>query len=92
MSASPDEIVFTRGTTEGINLVAQAWGGQFLRKGDVITSFNGVAVNEPNVFRNQVASTQPDSVVTLNVLRDGREIQVRATLGEVSPPRVEQER
>lgn len=63
-----------------------------LRKGDVITSFNGVAVNEPNVFRNQVASTQPDSVVTLNVLRDGREIQVRATLGEVSPPRVEQER
>src|SRR5271168_2284098 len=23
---SPDEIVFTRGTTEGINLVATAWG------------------------------------------------------------------
>src|SRR5271154_2607795 len=23
---SPDEIVFTRGTTEGINLVASAWG------------------------------------------------------------------
>jgi cysteine desulfurase / selenocysteine lyase len=33
---SPDEIVFTRGTTESINLVAQAWGGQFFRKGDVI--------------------------------------------------------
>src|SRR6516225_6771840 len=31
-----DEIVFTRGTTESINLVAQAWGGRFLRKGDVI--------------------------------------------------------
>lgn len=30
------EIVFTRGTTEGINLVAQAWGGKFVREGDVI--------------------------------------------------------
>jgi cysteine desulfurase/selenocysteine lyase len=33
---SADEIVFTRGTTESINLVAQAWGGEFLRSGDVI--------------------------------------------------------
>jgi cysteine desulfurase / selenocysteine lyase len=31
-----DEILFTRGTTESINLVAQAWGGKFLREGDVI--------------------------------------------------------
>jgi cysteine desulfurase/selenocysteine lyase len=35
-AASADEIVFTRGTTESINLVAQAWGGKFLRGGDVI--------------------------------------------------------
>lgn len=33
---SADEIVFTRGTTESINLVAQAWGGKFVREGDVI--------------------------------------------------------
>src|SRR5438270_3800770 len=33
---SADEIVFTRGTTDSINLVAQAWGGKFLRAGDVI--------------------------------------------------------
>src|SRR6185437_8335996 len=32
----PDEIIFTRGTTEGINLVAQAWGGKFIHAGDVI--------------------------------------------------------
>src|SRR5437764_7515530 len=35
-AASADEIVFTRGTTESINLVAQAWGGKFLKSGDVI--------------------------------------------------------
>ena len=35
-AASAEEIVFTRGTTESINLVAQAWGGKFLREGDVI--------------------------------------------------------
>src|SRR5437879_10708901 len=34
--ASAEEIVFTRGTTESINLVAQAWGGKFIREGDVI--------------------------------------------------------
>jgi len=35
-AASADEIVFTRGTTESINLVAQAWGGKFLREGEVV--------------------------------------------------------
>lgn len=35
-AASAQEIVFTRGTTESINLVAQAWGGKFLGGGDVI--------------------------------------------------------
>jgi len=35
-ASSADEIVFTRGTTESINLVAQTWGGKFLQAGDVI--------------------------------------------------------
>ena len=35
-AASVDEIIFTRGTTEGINLVANTWGVRFLREGDVI--------------------------------------------------------
>ena len=33
---SVDEIVFTRGTTEAINLVAYAWGGKFLKRGDKV--------------------------------------------------------
>src|SRR5437667_11902874 len=33
---SADEIVFTRGTTEGINLVATAWGSKNIKAGDKI--------------------------------------------------------
>ncbi len=32
----PEEIIFTRGTTESINLVANSWGDSNLKKGDVI--------------------------------------------------------
>jgi cysteine desulfurase/selenocysteine lyase len=32
----PEEIVFTRGTTEAINLVAASWGGANLRSGDEV--------------------------------------------------------
>lgn len=35
-AADEDEIIFTRGTTEAINLVAQVWAAQFLKPGDVI--------------------------------------------------------
>jgi cysteine desulfurase/selenocysteine lyase len=33
---SSNEIIFTRGTTEGINLVASSWGGSNLKPGDKI--------------------------------------------------------
>ena len=33
---APEEIIFTRGTTESINLVAASWGSANLKKGDVI--------------------------------------------------------
>lgn len=35
-AADPGEIVFVRGTTEGINLVAQTWGRASIRSGDEI--------------------------------------------------------
>ncbi|MEJ8858916.1 family 2A encapsulin nanocompartment cargo protein cysteine desulfurase [Variovorax robiniae] len=31
-----DEVIFVRGTTEAINLVAKSWGGQHVREGDEI--------------------------------------------------------
>jgi cysteine desulfurase/selenocysteine lyase len=35
-ASSADEIVFTRNTTEALNLVAQAWGGKHLKEGDLV--------------------------------------------------------
>lgn len=32
----PEEIIFTKGTTESINLVANSWGNAFLKEGDEI--------------------------------------------------------
>ena len=53
-----------------------------LKQGDVIVALNGQSVNDSNTLRNRVASTQPGSEVTLTVVRDGREQQLKATLGE----------
>lgn len=35
-AGSSEEIIFTQGTTDGINLVAQSWGNVFLKEGDEI--------------------------------------------------------
>jgi len=36
LGSLPEEIIFTRGTTEGINLVARSWGEEHIGRGDVI--------------------------------------------------------
>jgi S1-C subfamily serine protease len=56
-----------------------------LRPGDVIIALNGDSVVDSNAFRIRVSSTAPGSEVTLTVLRDGREQQIRARLGEFEP-------
>jgi Do/DeqQ family serine protease len=53
-----------------------------LKRGDVILALNGNVVADPNSFRNDVASTQPGQTVTLRILRDGSEQELRPTLGE----------
>jgi S1-C subfamily serine protease len=62
-----------------------------LRKGDVITALNGAPVNDPNSFRNLIAATGPGTEVALTIRRDGKEQEVRATLGEFTP-QAEQQR
>jgi Do/DeqQ family serine protease len=59
--------------------------GAGLKRGDIIVKLNGAEVNDSNSFRNHVAGTLPGTAVTLSVLRDGREQELRATLGERRP-------
>ena len=55
-----------------------------VRQGDVIVAFNGAAVNEANELRNLVAATQPGTEAALTIVRDGREQEVKVTVGELT--------
>jgi cysteine desulfurase/selenocysteine lyase len=55
-AADASEIVFTRGTTDGINLVAAAWGGANLRPGDEILI--GLAEHASNMVPWQMIATK----------------------------------
>ncbi len=87
----PSEEASKLGVTEGAGVVVyQVQPGSAadragLRRGDIITALNGTAVEDPNTFRNIIAGSAPGTEVTLTVKRDGREQQVRATLGEFAP-------
>ncbi|HEX8127579.1 MAG TPA: DegQ family serine endoprotease [Pyrinomonadaceae bacterium] len=71
-----------RGVIIGVVTPGSAGERAGLKQGDVITAVNGTAVNDVNSLRNRIASTAPGTEVTLTVVRDGRDQQVRATLGE----------
>jgi Do/DeqQ family serine protease len=55
-----------------------------LKSGDVILQLNGKDVNDPNTLRNEIAAAGPGTEVTLTLLRDGRQQQVRVRLGELT--------
>jgi Do/DeqQ family serine protease len=88
----PSEQATQLGVTQGPGvLVYQVQPGSAadrsgLRRGDIITALNGEAVTDSNTFRNKIASTPPGSEVTLTIKRGGNEQQVRASLGEFTPP------
>ncbi len=60
-----------------------------LERGDVITAMDGEAVVSVVSFRNRIAAAEPETRVTLRVLRDGRERRVQVELGaqETAPDR-----
>jgi Do/DeqQ family serine protease len=62
-----------------------------IKQGDVITNLNGVTVDEPNVFRNTIAGAQPGSTVSMTVLRNGQEQQIKAALGEFKPEKSDED-
>jgi cysteine desulfurase/selenocysteine lyase len=59
-AGSPEEIVFVRGATEGINLVAQSWGCENLRPGDRVLL--STLEHHSNIVPWQLAGAQVDVV------------------------------
>lgn len=55
-----------------------------VKTGDVIVAVNGVRTDDSNVLRNRVASAGPNADLTLRVLRNGREEDLRAHTAELS--------
>ena len=75
-AASPREIVFTRGTTEAINLVAQSWGGSSLRQGDeiLVTAME----HHSNLVPWQLLAGRTGAVVRAVPITDAGELDLEA--------------
>lgn len=82
-AADPAEIIFTRGTTEAINLVAQSWARSQLREGDEILI--GEAEHHANIVPWQLLAEQIG--VTLKVARveDSGELTVESVRHAITP-------
>ena len=54
-----------------------------LQQGDIITELNGKKVTEVPHFRNEIAGTEPGTIVKLEVFRDGKPLKVKVELGKL---------
>jgi S1-C subfamily serine protease len=55
-----------------------------VKRGDVILSYQGRPVVDTNAFRNEIAATRPGTTITLQIMRDGKSSEVKATLADAS--------
>jgi cysteine desulfurase / selenocysteine lyase len=73
---SADEIVFVRGATEGINLVAQSWGGANLKPGDRIMLSQ--LEHHSNIVPWQLVAERTGAVIDVAPLTDDQRIDLDA--------------
>ncbi len=73
-AARPDEVVFTRGTTESINLVAYSWGRANLKAGDEVV-LTGME-HHSNIVPWQLLCEQTGAVLKVVPLTDRGELQL----------------
>lgn len=73
-ASSPDEIIFTRGTTESINLVASSFGSLFPRGGEIILT---VMEHHSNIVPWQLLQRRrPDLKIHVVDIDDNGELQL----------------
>jgi cysteine desulfurase / selenocysteine lyase len=71
---SADEVIFTRGTTEGINLVAATWGVAHVRAGDDIVVT--LAEHASNLFPWQRLAAQAGARLTVVGVQDDGQLRM----------------
>jgi len=71
-AASSDEIIFTRGTTEGINLVAYTWGRQNIKAGDEIII--SAMEHHSNIVPWQILCEEKNAVLKVIPINDDGEL------------------
>ncbi len=78
-AARPEEIIFTRNTTEAINLVAQSWGRTFLKEGDevLLTQME----HHANIVPWQLLRDQIGIVIKVVPLREDGSLDLEAMDG-----------
>jgi serine protease Do len=60
--------------------------GAGIRPGDVITKFNGTAIDDATHFERLLSDAQIGSTVTLALLRDGKQLTVKVPVVKATPP------
>ncbi|OQP35240.1 MULTISPECIES: cysteine desulfurase SufS [Pantoea] len=75
-ASSPEEIVFVKGTTEGINLVANSWGASQLKAGDnlIITEME----HHANIVPWQMVAQRTGAEIRVLPLNDNGELALEA--------------
>ncbi|WP_285054700.1 cysteine desulfurase [Pedobacter ginsengisoli] len=71
-AAAPEEIIFTRGTTEGINLVAYTWGRQNVGAGDEII-ISGME-HHSNIVPWQILCEEKGAILKVIPVNDNGEL------------------
>lgn len=71
-AASTDEIIFTRGTTEGINLVAYTWGRKNIHEGDEIII--STMEHHSNIVPWQILCEEKKAVLKVIPINDDGEL------------------
>ena len=81
-AANKSEVVFTRGTTEAINLVAQSWGRAYLREGDevLVTELE----HHSNIVPWQILCQQTGATLVVVPITDRGEVLREAFEQELS--------
>lgn len=52
-----------------------------LKRGDIVESLNGKPIENANMLSRSVAAMPPESTATIGVIRDGKQVQVKLTIG-----------